>query len=67
MSPLINTFDGVDAPFFLCYNIMSCYVRGKEETMLIVKIIFCVMICVPLAALGLFLFEKLMDSATANK
>lgn len=35
--------------------------------MLIVKIIFCIMICVPLAALGLFLFEKLIDSAAGEK
>ncbi len=35
--------------------------------MIVFKVIFCVMICVPLAALGLFLFEKLLDSATGGK
>lgn len=35
--------------------------------MIVVKVIFCIMICVPLAALGLFLFDRLMDSATDGK
>ena len=65
--PLIEPDAGVDAPFFLCYNIMLSYVRGKEEPMLVVKIIFCIMLCVPLAALGLYLFEKLTDSATGEQ
>jgi hypothetical protein len=35
--------------------------------MIVLKIIFCVMICVPLACVGWFLFEKLLESATGGR